>query len=128
MGEPLEYTLRVENRGPATAAGVVVTDQLPSQVTPGPMSAGCSVTGTTVTCNLGTIQRRTVKSAQIVVTPTEVGPLTNTATVTFSGDDPVAANNNAGDVADVVDDVADDTTASTGTGQVVVDPETGGSP
>lgn len=125
VNEPLEYSVRVENRGPLTAANVVLTDQLPADVTFGSASAGCTRNGSTLTCNLGSIAPRAVKTVQVLVTPTAVGSITNTATATHDGDDPEAPNDTASQTTQVVPDVADNTGAQTGTGQVVVDPDTG---
>src|SRR5207253_11250738 len=47
----------------------------------------------TVTCTLGNLASGASATVTIVLTPTAVGTLTNTATVTSSADDPVADNN-----------------------------------
>ena len=57
-GLPVTYTIMVTNDGPSDAAGVAVTDVLPAGVTPtsASTSAGtCTIDGSTVDCDLGTI-------------------------------------------------------------------------
>ena len=54
----LTYTISVTNRGPSTATGVVLTDILPAGVTlvsSNTTVGTIGVSGTTVTCNLGTM-------------------------------------------------------------------------
>ncbi|GAB6985612.1 hypothetical protein JCM10369A_21360 [Nocardioides pyridinolyticus] len=54
-GDFVTYPLLVENVGDSPATGVVVTDVLPAGVTFDSASAPCTVSGGTVTCNLGTL-------------------------------------------------------------------------
>jgi len=54
-GEPVSYDLTVHNFGPATATGVLVTDRLPVEVTPGSATVPggtCTVAGELHTCTL----------------------------------------------------------------------------
>ncbi|MFN8454391.1 MAG: DUF11 domain-containing protein [Anaerolineae bacterium] len=93
VGNPLTYTLVVENDGPNAANNVVLTDTLPAGVqfkSATGTGASCTQASGTVTCSLGNIQPRTVT---IVVTPTVVGVITNTAVVTSGNPDLVPANN-----------------------------------
>jgi uncharacterized repeat protein (TIGR01451 family) len=91
----LTYTVTVANAGPSPAAGVVLTDTLPAGVTFVSATAPCTQAAGTVTCNLGTIASGANTVITIVVTPTAVGILTNTATVTTTTADANAANNMA---------------------------------
>jgi uncharacterized repeat protein (TIGR01451 family) len=101
-GAPLTYTVTVTNNGPAAAGGVTVTDTLPSGVTYFGSTASqgtCSGT-TTITCSLGTIdssQTGTTNSATVMITvlPTTPGSLTDSASVSETGTDPVSTNNTA---------------------------------
>ena len=99
QGTNLTYTLQVTNNGPATAQNVVVTDPLPSQVTYASSSTtqgSCSLSGTTVTCNLGSIGVGGLVIVTINVTAQTFSSsqlATNTATVTASTSDPNLSNN-----------------------------------
>ncbi|MFQ5796053.1 MAG: CARDB domain-containing protein, partial [Candidatus Bipolaricaulia bacterium] len=93
----LTYTVTVTNNGPDDATGVVLTDTLPAgvtfeSVTPSPE---CSEAGGTVTCDLGTLANGTSATVKIVVAPTAVGKIVNTATVSANETDPDDTNNSA---------------------------------
>ena len=94
IGQPLTYTLTAANlacAGGAEARGVVLSDSLPVGVTFGQALAGpgvgCSHTegpgGGQLVCDLGTVgtcgQATSTAVVQLVVTPTIIGPITNTA-------------------------------------------------
>jgi uncharacterized repeat protein (TIGR01451 family) len=53
-GDRVEYVLRYHNDGPSTATAVVVTDTLPTGLTPRPAN-GCTTNGATVSCAVGTV-------------------------------------------------------------------------
>lgn len=99
QGTNLTYTLQVTNNGPAVAQNVVVTDPLPSQVTYTSSSTtqgSCSLSGTTVTCNLGSIGVGGLVIVTINVNAATFSSstlATNTATVTASTSDPNLSNN-----------------------------------
>jgi uncharacterized repeat protein (TIGR01451 family) len=93
----LTYTVTVTNNGPDPAFGVVATDTLPGTVTFVSSSASqgtCSGTAT-VTCLLGTMASGDVVTIQIVVTPTQVGQISNVAAVASSSTDSNTGNNTA---------------------------------
>ena len=97
VGEVLTYQIGVTNNGPDAASLVTVTDVLPagvSLVSANATIGSCSGT-TTVTCELGSIANGANIVVSIVVRPTTAGSLTNTATVSATGTDPVSANNSA---------------------------------
>ncbi|MDA8745875.1 SpaA isopeptide-forming pilin-related protein [Rubripirellula amarantea] len=104
-GGTLTYTVRVDNAGPAAAAGVVVTDTLPAGVTftavtdlNGQALTGASAASGVVTVNAGTIaddgfftflieatintgaSGTLVNTASVVTTTSEVNPNNNSAT------------------------------------------------
>jgi uncharacterized repeat protein (TIGR01451 family) len=83
LGNALNYTVTVTNNGPSAATGVTLTDTLPAGITFGSVtSSGGSCSGTgPVICNLGTLNNSAIARLTIVVTPTKVGTITNTATV-----------------------------------------------
>ena len=102
-GQQIQYTVEVQNLGPSTATGVVVTDTLPVGITfvsatgeAWSHNGGAGPNGV-VTWNVGTLS--TGAGAQsftvtVVVNPTTSGPLVNIAAVTStSPEDPNPANN-----------------------------------
>lgn len=115
-GSNVTYTLTVTNNGPAAAQSVVVTDNLPGNVT----FVSCNSTGAGV-CG-GTGNNRTVTftslaagaSETITLVATATGAsgttITNTATVTSSTTDSNAANNSATATTDVTAPVPPDLT------------------
>ncbi len=102
-GSNLTYTLAVQNDGPATAANVVVVDNLPDGVTV--VSATSTVGTVTQTANasgeisvaIGSMNPASNATITIVVTvpaSATAGSITNTATITGSGDE-VDSNDNS---------------------------------
>lgn len=81
VGQQLTYTITAHNRGPATAAAVVVTDT-PSaneklvSVTP---SQGTCTPGVEIRCDLGAIASGASATVSLVVQATAAGPLRNAA-------------------------------------------------
>jgi uncharacterized repeat protein (TIGR01451 family) len=56
FGTDATYDIAVTNHGPNDATGVVVTDQIPAAFDPaGVRAAGCTVSGTTLTCPVGNL-------------------------------------------------------------------------
>jgi len=95
VGGTLTYTVTVTNNGPDPATGVVLTDTLPPSVTFVSATSPCTQALGTVTCNLGSMASGAATTITIVVTPTALGTLTNTAGVTGNETDPNPANNTA---------------------------------
>ena len=95
----LTYPVTVTNTGPSTSTGVVLTDTLPGgvlYVSATPSQGSCpSPAGLVVTCSLGNLSPGTSVTVLIVVTPTTIGTITNTASVTGSELDPNTSNNSA---------------------------------
>ena len=96
-GGSVTYTFTVSNSGNLAASNVVFTDPLPAGVNfVSAMAAQGSCAGTaTVTCTLGTVNGFTGVAVTVVVSPTTTGTLINTATVSTSSFDPIAADNSA---------------------------------
>lgn len=97
--DPFNYVLSVTNLGPSDAEDVQIVDTLPGGVqydSFGSVDAGttCSLSGSTVTCNLGTILEGDTHQLTLKVTPTiDEGTITNSATVDSSTEDPIPTNN-----------------------------------
>jgi uncharacterized repeat protein (TIGR01451 family) len=104
----ITYTLTITNHGPAMATGVTVTDTLPSGVTFYSSDPACTLTGSTLVCELGLLNNG--ESTQItvlaVVASYRRGALINRATVGADQDDPASGNNTAS-VTSWVEGVAD---------------------
>ncbi len=116
-GDNLVYTITVDNAGPSDATNVVVTDNLPADVTL-VSTAGCAEDPSGVpTCTLGVVLSGGSASYTISVDVdlTFAGMLSNTATVSTDTTDPNAANDSATEattvnaaVSDLVLTVTDD--------------------
>jgi uncharacterized repeat protein (TIGR01451 family) len=97
-GRQLTYTLTVRNGGPAVAADIGLSDDLPSGVVVDsvtPSQGACGRTGRNVRCWLGHLRRSASATVTIKVTPQDDGTLTNTASVTNTRHDPDLGNNSA---------------------------------
>jgi uncharacterized repeat protein (TIGR01451 family) len=95
VGNNLTYTLTVRNAGPDEAANVSVTDSLPAGVifvSTTPSQGSCAGTNL-ITCNLGNLSRDAMVTVSVVVTPSSVRTLTNTANVSSNTADHDTSNN-----------------------------------
>ena len=96
VGEPLTYTLAVQNLGAAMATGVVATDTLPAGVTfvsATSTQGTCTQAGVTVTCAVGSLPGLAQATITIVVIPQSAGLLSNSASVTQNEVDTNPADN-----------------------------------
>ncbi len=96
VGATLTYTVVVANNGPQEATNVFLSDRLPSHsdfvsatATGG---ARCEARGNNVSCNLGNLAKDATATVTIVVRPTKVGTIDNTASVDSVETDPLATN------------------------------------
>ena len=97
-GQNAIFTVKVTNKGPASAADVIVTDTLPAGVTYVASSGSgwdCTFEAGTVTCTRASLAASDSAMIQITVTTTEraLPSVSNTASVTSSTPDPNPSNN-----------------------------------
>jgi len=96
-GSRLTYTIGVSNAGPSEATGVGVSDSLPNGVTfvsATPSQGSCTGTSA-ISCSLGSLASGGSATVTIIVTPTQAGSVSNTASVSANETDPNTANNSA---------------------------------
>lgn len=93
----LTFNIVVTNNSLTSATGVLVTDELPDEVTFESAETNgtgtCSRNGQTVTCNLGTLEAGETTNVQILVRPNQTGIITNTATVSSNEPELSPGNN-----------------------------------
>ncbi|MGG5258682.1 CARDB domain-containing protein [Phycicoccus avicenniae] len=100
-GQPVTYTITVDNTGPSAAAAVTVTDQVSpalTGVTATTTAGSCAVSdGNALTCADGTVEPEATVTVTVrgTLSPDFTGPLSNTAAATSSTPDPDTSNNRA---------------------------------
>jgi uncharacterized repeat protein (TIGR01451 family) len=98
VGGALTYTIVVTNLGPQEATNVVLDDRMPAQsdfVSATTTVGKCDEKGTRVSCDLGNLAKDATATVTIVVRPTKVGTIDNTASVDSVETDPVPVNDSA---------------------------------
>jgi uncharacterized repeat protein (TIGR01451 family) len=103
VGDTFTYSLQATNNGPDDAANVVVTDSIPAQVSYVSDDAGCSIAGSTLTCNLGNMASGASTTIQVTVSALTVGTANNTATVATSDSDYNPNNNTSSATVTIID-------------------------
>jgi uncharacterized repeat protein (TIGR01451 family) len=94
LGDTLTYNLEVTNRGPTTATGLVISNQIPAGVTFVSTAIGNAPPNNGVlSVQLSSLAVGSTYSFQIVVQPNVVGTLTNAFQVFANETDPVPADN-----------------------------------
>jgi uncharacterized delta-60 repeat protein/uncharacterized repeat protein (TIGR01451 family) len=104
VGQDVIYTANVTNYGPGEATDVALADTLAGAATLGSVAASqgtCATAGPTVDCSLGTLASGAVATVTIVVVPSALGLISDTATVTAEGADPNPANDSASETTSV---------------------------
>ncbi|MGW5482884.1 DUF6923 family protein [Streptomyces sp. NPDC004008] len=97
-GQKVTYTITVKNNGPNQSSGYTLTDTIPAGLTsPATSTAGCTITGSTLSCTRGALAAGALDTIIITGTVAEnsTGDLTDTATVTGNEDDTTPNNNTA---------------------------------
>jgi uncharacterized repeat protein (TIGR01451 family) len=100
LDDVLNYVITVTNNSGADATGVTVTDTLPAAVTfvsVNPNAGSCTVSGNTVTCNVGTLTGNTSATITLSASVDTVEEITNTADVSLNEFDSNPDNNTASD-------------------------------
>ena len=94
------YDLRVQNNGPAPAAGVTVSDPAPSgvtfsSVTQQPSQGSCSISpdGSLLSCTIGTLAVGQSVAIRVSATVTVAGTITNTGTTMTTTPETDPSNN-----------------------------------
>jgi large repetitive protein len=96
VGEVFTYTLTVQNQGPLNAPDVLLTDDLPSQVTLISVFPEDICTGqTTVECDLGEMPVDAMTEVTLTVEAVSTGTAANSAEASSSAPDPDLENNTA---------------------------------
>lgn len=108
VGDPVDYRITVINDGSDPATSVWLTDNLPSSVSiVNVLGAPCSVSGQTVSCELGTLNSGQAEEVTITVKPTSTGEIVNRVSVGAEEDDPNTTNNTAAEPTTVTPRTAD---------------------
>jgi uncharacterized repeat protein (TIGR01451 family) len=97
VGEPLTYTIRVDNNGPLTASSVTLSDSISKRLrfrSVRTTQGTCSVRHRLLTCALGDVISGDTVTVTLIVRPIRVGTVTNSATASaFQPADPDSSNN-----------------------------------
>jgi uncharacterized repeat protein (TIGR01451 family) len=103
-GTPFLFTLTATNNGPDAAAGVVVTDAIPTAFDYVSNDCGASFAAPTLTWNVGALaaaSSATCNVSVVVAAGAPAGPVVNTATVASSTADPGPVSNSASDTVNI---------------------------
>jgi uncharacterized repeat protein (TIGR01451 family) len=94
-GQTIDWAIVVTNLGPSTAERVVVTDELPPELSPGALPAGCSAIGNSVRCERAALAVGEVWTIVLSTPARSAGSIRNTADVASSASDPSGASASA---------------------------------
>ena len=93
IGDTITYTLGVSNAGPGSAENLVITDQLPANVTYVSNTCAATFSAPTLTWNAGSLANAASTSCDVSVTVNAVGAIVNSASAATSTTDPNPADN-----------------------------------
>ena len=110
LGESFDYELTLFNFGPDGAANVRVTDPLPPGVAFVSASQGCTSTGGTVTCELGSLASGASATVIVTVNAVQPGIGVNTATVNSDTLDNEPGNDAASATTEIAEQAGGDAT------------------
>lgn len=102
-GNSSDYTFTVSNSSNEAAGEVDLAINVPSTLNSMVAPAGCTITGTTVDCDLGSIAAAADGAVVLTIEATSVGNQNLSATVTTSSNDSNSANDSATQAVDVTD-------------------------
>ncbi len=98
VGGSLSYAVTLDNQGPSTATGVVLSDVLPGGallVSASSAGGSCTTVGSTLTCTMNDLPSGSSELVTLVIRPSLTGALVNTLGVSANEADLNVANNNA---------------------------------
>jgi uncharacterized repeat protein (TIGR01451 family) len=98
LGWHAYWTITVTNNGSVAADGVTVTDNMPADLTGvhgNPSTGSCSTSGSTITCNLGSLAPGASATVFVAGATHSAGTITNTASVSSTTRDTDPSNNSA---------------------------------
>jgi hypothetical protein len=96
VGKSLSLSVALKNLGTKTATGVNMVYQIPQNanlISSKPSKGLCSATAATLNCAIGTLETNAISEITMSLKATIAGVMTNTASVSASEPDSIAANN-----------------------------------
>lgn len=105
LGQMLYYTFTIQNFGPWTASGVVVSNRIPSGlgfISASATQGACSFTNGVLTCFIGSMTNEATVTLTLAASAQTLGSITNTALVMLSNYDACPSNNTASTVITVM--------------------------
>lgn len=92
LGSNISYDIEVKNEGDGLAAATIIEDAIPANASVASATEGATMSGNTVTWNLGALQPQDSRKVRVTFTPKEIGVVKNTATAKANCADAVSAS------------------------------------